>query len=183
MYCTKKLSLNSLKIIKIVFKSCLISFLIIFLLYLTYYFTKVKGEILAAKNGDKVKVHYTGMLENGTVFDSSEGSEPLEFVIGKGYLIEDFENAVIGMEINQEKDVKISKDNAYGEPRQDLIFEIPREEVEDDVQPGEFLFISNGDNRIPVKVLDVKDSVVIIDANHPLAGHDLLFKIRLVEIL
>jgi len=137
---------------------------------------------LIAKKGDRVKVHYTGMLEDGTVFDSSEGVEPLEFVIGEGYLIEEFENAVIGMEINQEKEIRISKENAYGEPREDLIFEIPREDVEDDIQAGEFLFISNGENKIPVKVLEVKNSTVIIDANHPLAGHDLLFKIRLLEL-
>ncbi|MBF0585749.1 peptidylprolyl isomerase [Prosthecochloris sp. N3] len=139
-----------------------------------------------AKQGDKVKVHYTGKLGDGSVFDSSVEREPLEFTIGEGAVIPGFEQAVVGLEPGGKTETTIEADNAYGQHSQDLVTEVPRERMPQDLQVtiGQQLQVSmaNGQNAI-VLVTDVSDTAVTIDANHPLAGQDLTFSIELVEIV
>lgn len=138
-----------------------------------------------AKKGDQVAVHYTGRLTDGTVFDSSEGREPLAFELGAGMMIKGFDAAVAGMEIGEKVTAEMAAADAYGESNPDLIFDIPKTNFPSDLnpQPGQQLAMSqpNG-QQVPVKVKEVKDEVVVIDANHDLAGKDLIFDIELVSI-
>lgn len=138
-----------------------------------------------AKKGDQVAVHYTGRLTDGTVFDSSEGREPLAFELGAGMMIKGFDAAVDGMEIGEKVTAEMAAADAYGESNPDLIFDIPKTNFPPDLnpQPGQQLAMSqpNG-QQVPVKVKEVKDEVVVIDANHDLAGKDLIFDIELVSI-
>ncbi|HYX08398.1 MAG TPA: peptidylprolyl isomerase [Bacteroidales bacterium] len=137
------------------------------------------------KANNKVKVHYKGMLSNGEVFDSSEGREPLEFTTGSGQVIPGFDQGVIGMEIDEEKTLNIPANEAYGEVRQDLIQEVPKSQLPEDIKPevGLQLMSRMPDGReIPLVVSEVKDDAITVDANHPLAGKDLTFEIKLVEI-
>ncbi len=138
-----------------------------------------------AKSGDKVAVHYTGKLEDGSVFDSSTGREPIEFVIGTGSVVPGFEEAVVGMEPGESKSAAIPPEKAYGEAREELVMTVKREEVPPDVDlsVGQRLALRAPDNRqIPVMVSELNDSEVTLDANHPLAGKDLTFDIELVAI-
>ncbi|WP_323758457.1 peptidylprolyl isomerase [Roseivirga sp.] len=138
-----------------------------------------------AKQGDNVKVHYTGRLKDGTVFDSSEGREPLGFQVGAGQMIKGFDAAVDGMEKGQKVTAEIPAAEAYGEVNPELYFDVPKANLPEDLKPevGQQLAMSqpNG-QQVPVKVKEVKEDVVIIDANHDLAGKDLVFDIELVEI-
>jgi peptidylprolyl isomerase len=138
-----------------------------------------------AKNGDKVKVHYTGKLDNGTVFDSSADREPLEFTIGEGQLIADFEQAVIDMNPGESKTIKIPFDNAYGPHRDEMLIVVDRSQFPEDLEPkiDQQLQIrnQNGDASV-AKVVDISGTNVTLDANHPLAGKDLTFEIQLTEI-
>ena len=138
-----------------------------------------------AKAGDSVKVHYTGKLKDGTVFDSSKGREPLAFQVGAGQMIKGFDAAVDGMEVGDTKTAEIPAAEAYGEARQDLIFDVPKSNLPEDLKPevGQQLAMSqpNG-QQVPVTVKEVEEDKVIIDANHQLAGKDLIFDIQLVEI-
>ena len=138
-----------------------------------------------AKAGDSVKVHYTGKLTDGTVFDSSEGKDPLEFEIGAGMMIKGFDAAVEGMEVGDKVTKEIEADEAYGQARQDLVFDVPKSNLPEDLKPevGQQLAMTqpNG-QQVPVTVAKVEDEKVIIDANHQLAGKDLVFDIELVEI-
>lgn len=138
-----------------------------------------------AKKGDKVKVHYTGKLTDGTIFDSSEGREPLEFEVGAGMMIKGFDAAVDGMGVGAKVTTEIPAAEAYGEAREDMIIDIPKTNLPPDLNPqvGQQLAMSqpNG-QQVPVKVKEVKEDVVVIDANHDLAGKDLVFDIELVEI-
>jgi peptidylprolyl isomerase len=137
------------------------------------------------KAGDLVKVHYTGKLTNGEQFDSSVGREPLEFTVGAGQMIKGFDDAMPGMTIGQKKTVNIPAADAYGEKNDDAIIEFPKENVPADMklEPGMQLTLSNQQGQpVPVIVVDVKDDVVILDANHFLAGKELVFDIELVEI-
>jgi len=169
-----------------------------------------------AKNGDKVRVHYTGTLEDGSIFDSSEkkqdpcgdecedscgdhnndcgdhdcgcgGNEgPMEFVIGQGNLIAKFEEAVIGLEPGQSVKVTIPSDDAYGQRAEELVAVIERSEIPADInpQPGDQMEVVMEDGTpMPVMVTEVTETTVTLDANHPLAGLDLTFDIRLVEIV
>ncbi len=138
-----------------------------------------------AKNGDTVKVHYTGKLDDGTVFDSSENKEPLEFKIGEGQVIAGFEDAVIGMDKGDSKTARIPADKAYGPHREDMVIEVDRDKLSADTVPkkGELWQISReNDDPIIVMVADVDDSKVTLDANHPLAGKDLTFEIQVEEV-
>lgn len=137
-----------------------------------------------ARSGDTVRVHYTGRLADGTVFDSSQGREPLEFTLGQGQVIPGFEQAITGMEPGGEQTVTIPSDQAYGERRGDLVFAVPRAQFPPDLdpQPGQQLQVQQGANVAVVTVHDVTDEAVTLDANHPLAGHDLTFELSLVEI-
>ena len=139
-----------------------------------------------AKNGDLVKVHYTGTLDDGTVFDSSENRDPLQFAIGEEQVIPDFEQAVVGMNPGESKTTTIPSDKAYGPHRPEMILVIDRSQFPPDLEPkvSERLQIQQKDGRtIVVTITGVSESSVTLDANHPLAGKDLTFDIRLVEIL
>jgi len=170
-----------------------------------------------AKNGDKVRVHYTGTLDDGSIFDSSEETEtgcgdecgdecddhdndcgdhdcgcggnaggPMEFVIGQGQLIPKFEAAVIGLEPGQSVKVRIPADDAYGQRAEEMVAVIERSEIPADMKPqvGDHLEVIMQDNTpMPVMVTEVTETAITLDANHPLAGMDLNFEIRLVEIV
>jgi peptidylprolyl isomerase len=133
-----------------------------------------------AKTGDTVKVHYTLKLADGTVYDTSVGSEPLEFTLGQGKVIPGFEQAVIGMQVGETKTFTIPADQAYGQRSNDLIFDIKRDELSPDIIPevGMMLQTSQG----IITIIEVTETTVKIDANHPLAGQELTFDIELVEI-
>lgn len=136
------------------------------------------------KEGDTVKVHYTGTLKNGEVFDSSKDKEPLEFTLGEGQLIPGFEKAVVGMAVGDSASIDISSDEAYGEEREDLIINVPKDQLPDDVTPqvGMQLQVNQGNGQpIPVRIKEVGETELTLDANHPLAGKDLSFEIELVE--
>lgn len=136
------------------------------------------------KNGDKVKVEYKGTLDDGTVFDSSEKhGEPLEFEIGAGQIIPGFEDAIMGMENGDEKEFKLEASEAYGDRNPQLVQKIPRDQMPKEVERGMVLVVGlpNG-AQIPVKVTEVTDEWVTIDLNHPLAGENLNFKIKIVDI-
>lgn len=140
-----------------------------------------------AKEGDTVKVHYTGSLEDGSVFDSSkERDEPLEFTLGEGQLIPGFEKAVEGMGVGDSTSVDIPSKEAYGDRRDDLEMEISREELPDNIEPevGMQLQMQQQQNgkAIPVQITAVDEETVTLDANHPLAGKDLKFDIEVVDI-
>lgn len=138
-----------------------------------------------AKEGDVVQVHYTGKLKDGTIFDTSQDRDPLEFTLGEGRVIPGFEDAVIGMQENESKIVSIPAEEAYGPRRDDLIMPVPRDQFPQDMNPqtGQQLEIrlQNGDSRIAT-VTEISPSDVTLDINHPLAGHDLTFDILLVGI-
>lgn len=138
-----------------------------------------------AKQGDTVQVHYTGKLDDGTVFDSSEGREPLSFTLGEGQVIPGFETAALGMEVGETKEARVEVDEAYGERRDDLLLEVPREQLPDglEVDVGTPLQLQQPDGRaVPVTVSALDDEQVTLDANHPLAGQPLTFELTLVDI-
>lgn len=138
-----------------------------------------------AKKGDKVKVHYHGKLTNGETFDSSAGREPLEFEVGKGSVIKGFDDGVTGMEIGEKKTINIPYDSAYGPKNADMIIEMPKDRFPKDMEleSGMPLMMSDGSGQnFEVIVVEIKDDAVVLDANHPLAGQDLIFDIELVEI-
>ena len=137
------------------------------------------------KSGDKVRVHYHGKLTNGTSFDSSEGRDPLEFTVGSGQVIKGFDDALIDMNVGDKRTVNIPVDNAYGQRSDDMMMEYPLSEFPADMKPevGMELHMSdNMGNVFPVVITEVKPETVLLDANHPLAGEDLVFEIELVSI-
>lgn len=139
-----------------------------------------------AKANDKVRVHYTGKLASGEVFDSSREREPLEFTVGAGQMIPGFDNAVNGMELNEQKEVTIPCDEAYGERMDEMIQQVPKTQLPEDMNPevGQTLVASNGQGQeTHVIVTEVTENDITVDANHPLAGKDLVFDIELVEIV
>lgn len=138
------------------------------------------------KSGDKVKVHYHGKLTNGETFDSSEGREPLEFEVGSGMVIKGFDEGVTGMNVGDKKTLNIPFDEAYGPRQPDMIVEFPKEKFPQDMELelGMQLMMNNGSGQqFPVVVTQIKEEIVVLDANHPLAGQDLVFDIELVEIV
>ena len=138
-----------------------------------------------AKKGDSVKIHYTGTLEDGTVFDSSAGRDPLVFTVGGGQVIVGFDEAVQGMAIGDKKKVTIPSHKAYGEKNEELVIEVPRNQVPPDLNPEVDQKLQMGGPNVElvvVTVLAVTDEVVILDANPPLAGKDLIFDLELVAI-
>lgn len=138
-----------------------------------------------AKRGDKVKVHYDGTLEDGTTFDSSRDSEPIEFTIGEGQVIEGFEDAIVGMAVGDTKTETIAAEQAYGERDESLIFRVDRSQMPDDteVQVGDFLHVGFPDGSdAAVQVAGLDEQSVMLDANHPLAGKTLIFALTLVGI-
>jgi FKBP-type peptidyl-prolyl cis-trans isomerase 2 len=138
-----------------------------------------------AQNGDKVKVHYHGKLRTGETFDSSQDREPLEFELGSGQVIKGFDEGIQGMQVGDKKTIEIAVVDAYGEKQQEMIIEFPKDQFPPDMnpEPGMQLMMSNGSGQqFPVTIVDVKDESVILDANHPLAGQELIFDLELVEI-
>jgi FKBP-type peptidyl-prolyl cis-trans isomerase 2 len=138
-----------------------------------------------AKKGDTVKVHYTGTLEDGTVFDSSREREPLEFTIGEGQLIPGFEQTVIGMTVGESRSTKILAEDAYGAYREDLVLEVDRDRFPPDMQPevGLQLEVRRPDGLTQMfMIMETSEESVTLDANHPLAGEDLFFDIELMQI-
>lgn len=138
-----------------------------------------------AQEGNTVKVHYTGSLEDGTVFDSSEGREPLEFTLGEHKVIPGFEHAVVGMSPGDKKTEKISAEHAYGPRREDMILEIDRSQLPETIEPevGLQLQMTTPDGQqVPVQVTELRDDKVKLDANHPLAGKNLVFNLEVIEV-
>ena len=136
------------------------------------------------KQGNTVKVHYTGRLEDNSVFDSSNGKEPIEFQVGSQQVIEGFESAVMGLTKGEKTTVTIPSDKAYGELRNELIQQVPRNQVPQDVQVGVQLQGVNPQGQpFVVTVTEVNESSVTIDANHPLAGKNLIFDIEVVDFV
>lgn len=137
------------------------------------------------KKGDNVKVHYTGKLEDGSVFDSSVDREPLEFEVGAGMMIPGFDEAVNGMKVGDKKTANIPADEAYGQRNDEMMVEVPKAQLPPDLKPevGQQLAMQQPNGQsVPVVVTKVADETIEIDANHPLAGNDLIFDIELVEI-
>ena len=135
------------------------------------------------KSGDKIKVHYTGTLNDGTIFDSSERRDPLEFTIGNNEVIAGFENGVKDMKLNQEKTITINPKDAYGEKNQQLIISVPRDKFPPKIEVGGRLILKGPQGQnIPAFVNEVNENNVVVDLNHPLAGKELTFKIKVIEI-
>ncbi len=136
------------------------------------------------KEGSKVKAHYTGRLTNSDVFDTSlrDGREPLEFVVGEGSLIPGFENGIMGLSKGDKKTVNIPPSEAYGEYRQDLCLTVPKNNVPPGIQVGQTLQANTDGQMVPFIVREVMENEVIVDANHPLAGQELIFDIEIVDI-
>lgn len=140
----------------------------------------------AVKNGDTVRVHYHGRLENGTTFDSSEGRDPLEFQVGAGMVIKGFDNGVMDMKVGEKRTLNIPVEEAYGPKNDELIMDFPKENIPADLNPqvGMELQMSNPQGQVfPVKVAAIGSEFITLDANHPLAGEPLVFDIELVEIV
>ncbi len=142
--------------------------------------------MVQVKAGDTVKVHYSGFLDDGTIFDSSLEREPFEFTLGQGMVIPGFENAVVGMDVGDTKTVNIPTDQAYGPYRDELLVAVERSEVPPDIEPdvGVELQIRTPEGTVTnVTITEMDENSITLDANHPLAGQDLIFEIKLVEIV
>ncbi len=138
-----------------------------------------------AQDGDKVKVHYHGRLRTGETFDSSEGREPLEFEVGAGQMIRGFDEGVKGMQVGDKKTVEIGADDAYGQREAGNLIEFPKDQFPPNMNPevGMQLTLSNDQGQqFQVVVAEVKENSVVLDANHPLAGQDLVFDIEMMDI-
>jgi len=140
----------------------------------------------AAKSGDTVRIHYTGTLDDGTEFDSSSGRDPLEFSLGGGQVIPGFDAAVTGMSVGENKSVTITPENAYGERHDQLVQQVSRDALPEDMEPavGMQLQSQSPDGQVMNLVItEVVEDAITVDANHPLAGFALTFAIELVEIV
>ena len=138
------------------------------------------------KEGDLVRVHYTGKLTNGEQFDSSTGREPLEFTVGAGQMIKGFDDAMPGMSVGEKKIINILPGDAYGEKDEQAMIEFPKTNIPADMklEPGMQLQLRNENGQpFPVTIAEIKDDVVVLDANHKLAGKELVFDIELMEIV
>ena len=138
-----------------------------------------------SKNGDNVKVHYTGTLADGTVFDSSEGKDPLDVKLGSGTVIPGFDTALTGMEVGEKKTVTIPYENAYGPHNAEMVMQIPITEVPEDMSPeiGDKMQVGGAAGEtMAVTVLDITDDFIVLDANPPLAGQNLTFALELITI-
>lgn len=141
--------------------------------------------MLIAQKGHTVHIHYTGRLEDGEVFDSSEDQEPLTFTLGDGNVIPGFESGVLGMKVGDKKNIQIAPEQAYGPHREDLVIQVPRAAFPAHVQPEIGMPLSMGlqdGSSMDVMVVGMADEYVTLDANHPLAGEELHFDITLVKI-
>ncbi len=135
--------------------------------------------------GDTVGVEYTGTLSDGKVFDSSQGRDPLEFEVGSGQVIPGFDLAIEGMKLNEEKAFTLKSEEAYGPVRKEMVLQAPRDKLpaQPEPKPGMMLVLHSPEgNKLPARIMKVEDGMVTIDANHPLAGKDLTFKVKVVKI-
>ena len=140
---------------------------------------------LPVQNGNTVKVHYTGRFEDGMIFDSSVGGNPLEFTLGSKEVIQGFEEAAIGMAVGDTKTVSVDPKDAYGDYNDSLVVEMPKDYFPEEISPEvgmRLIIVDNNGEELPVIVSDIFDESVRLDANHPLAGKKLIFDIELVEI-
>ena len=143
---------------------------------------------MAIKKGDKIKVEYTGTLEDGTVFDSSKHGDhfhPLEFEVGEGKVIKGFDEAVIGMEKDEEKKFTIKSADAYGDNNPEAIQKVPRDQLPQDQEPKVGMMLAlkaPTGQQFPAKIMEVNDKEITLDLNHPLAGKDLTFEIKIIEV-
>ena len=138
-----------------------------------------------AKRGDTVQVHYTGRLEDGTVFDTSDGGDPLRFTVGAGEVIPGFEEAVDGMNQGDQKTVTIAPERAYGPHRDELVFAVGKNQIPEgmEIEVGDVLRVGFGEGETSsVRVAEIGDRTITLDANHPLAGKSLVFDLELVGI-
>lgn len=138
------------------------------------------------KEGDTIRIHYTGKLEDGTVFDSSEGDNPLEFTVGEGMIIPGLEQGVIGMTPGESKSITVPMELAYGDYRKERVFELSRERVPENFNPGigQQIQMYRADGlSIVATVIGIFENYFLVDCNHPLAGKTLIFEIKLLEIL
>ena len=139
----------------------------------------------AVKKGDTVNVHYHGKLKDGSTFDTSEGREPLQFQVGSGQVIKGFDDAVVDMNVGDKKTVHIPVEEAYGQRSDEMMMEYPLSDFPADIKPeaGMELHMSDDQGHVfPVIVAEVRESSVLLDANHPLAGEDLIFEIEIVSV-
>ncbi|ASM73107.1 MULTISPECIES: FKBP-type peptidyl-prolyl cis-trans isomerase [Roseobacteraceae] len=137
------------------------------------------------KSGDTVRIHYTGTLLDGSTFDSSQGRDPLEFQVGSGQIIPGLDNALPGMAVGEKKEVQVVAEEAYGAVNPEMLQSVPREGIPADIplDPGTQLQMQTPDGQaLPVTVVEVDESTVTLDANHPLAGKDLKFDIEVVSV-
>lgn len=166
-------------------KTCIISLIALLLGMVLVTGCNGKEDLTVAKDGNTVKAHYTGKLDDGTVFDTSLESEPLEFVLGSGQLIPGFDEAVRGMKVGQTKTVRIPAEEAYGPHLEDMVIVIERDKLPANLNPtvGQRLQMQHENGSVvAVMVTDVSDTTITLDGNHPLAGKALTFEIQVVEI-
>ncbi len=135
------------------------------------------------EKGSKVKVHYTGKLNNNNIFDTSKDKEPLEFTVGEGQLIPGFENGVMGLNTGDKKTIELEPEQAYGQVRDELINEVPMEKLPEGVKEGQMLQAQTDQGAMNVMVTEVKEKTAMVDANHPLAGKKLIFDLEVVEVM
>lgn len=141
---------------------------------------------MAVQSGNTIKIHYNGRLTDGTTFDSSEGRTPLEFTVGSGSVIKGFDDGVQGMSIGEKKTIEIPFLQAYGPEDPSMIIEFPSDRLPEDLKPeiGMQLNMNNAEGQqFPVVITEITDENIILNANHPLAGKDLIFDLELVEIV
>ncbi|HDM10347.1 MAG: peptidylprolyl isomerase [Deltaproteobacteria bacterium] len=142
--------------------------------------------MIEAKSGDTVKVHYTGKLEDGTVFDSSRDRAPLEFTLGDGEVIEGFEKGIVGMAVGTTKTLSIPPEEAYGQRREDLVLFVNKSEFPEHINPsvGQQLQVRQPNGAIiDLVITEMNEDTITLDANHPLAGQTLIFDVELMEIV
>ncbi len=139
-----------------------------------------------AKSGDTVRIHYTGTLDDGTQFDSSAGNDPLEFALGSGQVIAGFDNAVDGMAVGESKSVTIPPEEAYGERHEQLVQQVPKTALPDEIEPAVGMQLQSRSPEghvMNLLVTEMDEQTITVDGNHPLAGQALTFAIELVEIV
>lgn len=138
-----------------------------------------------AQSGDRVTVHYTGTLDDGTVFDSSREGEPIEFELGTGEVIDGFDQAVAGLEVGESREIRLEPDEAYGQRSDDLVIDVDRDDLPEDLDPevGQTLAVEGADGEeMAAWVAEVGEDAITVDLNHPLAGRSLTFEVELLEI-
>lgn len=138
-----------------------------------------------AQSGDRVQVHYTGTLDDGTVFDTSREGDPIEFELGTGEVIEGFDRAVNGLEVGETREVELDPEEAYGHRSDELVIDVDRDELPDDLDPevGQTLAVEGADGEERAAwVAEVGEDSITVDLNHPLAGRSLTFEVELVEL-